>query len=591
MQDELVFDLTEMAILMKNTEPTKRCIVGMATRFYDPLGFMSPVTIRIKMFFQELCKSKVGWDEPLSGQLLDKWKFLVSGFKGVIMKIPRSYFWGAERAGSVCSLYGFCDASSGAYAAVVYIKVEAHCGSAVNFVASKTRVAPIDKLTIPRLELLSAVLLANLIMIVSNALSSVIQVDTIMCFTDSKVSLNWIKGLGKEWKPFVQNRANEIRRLVPAQHWKHCSGKDNLADLPSRGVAPTDLVRNSLWQHGPSWLVDPTSDPDMEELVMPDECLREMSKQNQPILNLLTTGTSCSIGAVINCENFSKLTRLLRVTAYVLRFCKMFKGKVQGGDTAVKELTASEMAAAEVIWLKESQIPLKQHNEFNVWKKQLGLFEVDGVWRCKGRLDNADLPYTTRHPALLYKHHHLTTLITQDAHERVKHNGVKETLMEIRMRYWIIKGRQFVKKVLHKCTICRRYEGLPQPAPLPPPLPVFRVKEEPTFMYTGVDFAGPLYIKAGGLTGSNKVWICLYTCCVMRAVHLDIVPDMTAMSFLHSFKRFTARRGFPKKFISDNGKTFKAAAKNIQAVVNHPDVQQYSTQVGMEWSFNLEKPP
>ena len=110
-----------------------------------------------------------------------------------------------------------------------------------------------------------------------------------------------------------------------------------------------DLVRNSLWQHGPSWLIDPTSDPDMEELVMPDECLREMSKQDQPILNLLTTGTSCSISAAINCENFSKLTRLLRVTAYLLRFCKTLNSKVQGGDTAVKELTASEMAAAEVI--------------------------------------------------------------------------------------------------------------------------------------------------------------------------------------------------------------------------------------------------
>ena len=138
--------------------------------------------------------------------------------------------------------------------------------------------------------------------------------------------------------------------------------------------------------------------------------------------------------------------------------------------------------------------------------------------------------------------------------------------MEIRTRYWIIKGRQFVKKVLHKCTICRRYKGLPQPAPLSPPLPVFRVKEEPAFTYTGVDFVGPLYIKTSGLTGSNKVWICLYTCCVVRAVHLDIVPDMTAMSFLRSFKCFTARRGFPKRFISDNGKTFKAAAKNIQGV-------------------------
>lgn len=107
-----------------------------------------------------------------------------------------------------------------------------------------------------------------------------------------------------------------------------------------------------------------------------------------------------------------------------------------------------------------------------------------------GRLDNADLPYTTRHPALLYKQHHLTFLITQDAHDRVKHNGVKETLIEIRSKYWIVKGRQFVRKVIHKCTVCHKFEGLPQPAPPPPPLPEFRVKE-PAFMYTGVDFAGP----------------------------------------------------------------------------------------------------
>ena len=176
-------------------------------------------------------------------------------------------------------------------------------------------------------------------------------------------------------------------------------------------------------------------------------------------------------------------------------------------------------------------------------------------------MDNADIPYATRHPVLLCKQHHLTLLIVQDAHERVKHNGVKETLTEIRSRYWIVKGRQFVRKILHGCVVCLRFEGPPQSAPPPPPLPEFRVREEPAFTFTGVDFAGPLYMKTNGLVESNKVWICLYTCCVVRAVHLDVVPDITAISFLRSFKRFTARRGFPKRFISDNGKTFKAAAE------------------------------
>ena len=122
-QDDLIFDVTELTSVMSDAEATKRHIVGTSTRFYDPLGFMSPVIIRFKMFFQELCVSKVGWDEPLTGQLLAKWNTLLSGFKGVVTSIPRWYFGSADKSSSVCSLHGFCDASSGAYAAVVYIKV------------------------------------------------------------------------------------------------------------------------------------------------------------------------------------------------------------------------------------------------------------------------------------------------------------------------------------------------------------------------------------------------------------------------------------------------------------------------------------
>ena len=148
-----------------------------------------------------------------------------------------------------------------------------------------------------------------------------------------------------------------------------------------------------------------------------------------------------------------------------------------------------------------------------------------------------------------------------------------------------------VRKVLYRCTICHRFQGQPYNLPPPPPLPNFRVAEEPAFTCTGVDFAGPLYVKTAGPSTESKTWICLYTCCMVRAIHLDLVLDMTAESFICSFKRFTARRGFPYKIISDNGKTFKAAAKTIASVLNHPEVLHYFAGVGMQWSFNLEKAP
>ena len=133
-------------------------------------------------------------------------------------------------------------------------------------------------------------------------------------------------------------------------------------------------------------------------------------------------------------------------------------------------------------------------------------------------------------------------------------------------------------------------EGLPYRTPPPPPLPTFRVKEEPPLTFTRVDFAGPLYVRSHDGT-QRKVWICLYTCCITRAVHLDLVPDMTSQTFLWSLKRFTARRGLPHKIVSDNGKTFKAAAKAIHAVVAHADVQKYLSGVGVKWVFNVLKAP
>ncbi|XP_065917691.1 uncharacterized protein [Dysidea avara] len=325
-QDTLIFDLNELANVMKGLKATKREIVGITARLYDSLGFMSPVIIQIKMFFQELCASKVEWDEPFTGQLLNKWNTLLSGFKGIVTSIPRCYFWSVTEAASKCSFHGFCDASLGAYAAVVYVKIETSCGTSTSFAASKTRVAPLSKQTILRLELLSALLLANLINTVTDVLKDDMPTASITCYTDSKVALCWIKGLTKEWKPFVQNRVNTTRRLVPHNQWKFCAGEDNPADLPSRGVSPTDLVGSVLWRHGLPWLVQ--VEPEVEEeLIMPEEYMKEMKVSSQHVM--VVSADSHGVGRIITCTHFSFLGKLLRVTAYVMRFCRLLKARVQ----------------------------------------------------------------------------------------------------------------------------------------------------------------------------------------------------------------------------------------------------------------------
>ncbi len=188
------------------------------------------------------------------------------------------------------------------------------------------------------------------------------------------------------------------------------------------------------------------------------------------------------------------------------------------------------------------------------------------VW-CLGRMSKSCLPLSAQNPILLDRSHHLTKMIVTDAHLRVLHNGVKETLTELRSEYWLVKGRQYIRKVIHSCIVCKRQEGKPCHGNPPPPLPEYRVQQSRPFQTTGVDFAGPLYVKTSDGAGTSKVWLCLYTCCSTRAVHLDLVTDMTADTFIRSFRRFSARRGMPSKMISDNGKTFKSASKIISHIL------------------------
>ena len=139
-------------------------------------------------------------------------------------------------------------------------------------------------------------------------------------------------------------------------------------------------------------------------------------------------------------------------------------------DAPTLEINATDLLRAEVLWMKDAQLALTKERGFETWKRQFDLFlDEDGLFRCKGRLGNADVPTQTRHPILLPKHHQLTILVVRSAHRRVMHNGVRETLAEIRTKYWIIRGRKFVRQLIHTCVVCRKFDGAPYRPPPPPP--------------------------------------------------------------------------------------------------------------------------
>ena len=350
-----------------------------------------------------------------------------------------------------------------------------------------------------------------------------------------------------------------------------------------------------MWRSGPDWLSNSESDCDQDIFGMPEECITEMRAADQTH-SLLSTDPPTGLTLIMRCEDYGSFSWLLQVTAYVLKFLRLLKERSPAEKTEqVQPPQPSDIVEDERLWIVESQSTLTQERCFELWKKQFGLI-LDGanVWRCGGWLVNAELSYSAKHPVLLSRKHLLTSLIVKSTHERVQHNGVKETLTEIRANYWIVKGRSLVKSIIHQRVPCRRYEGRPfhpPPPPSPPPLPIYRVKEEPPFSCTTVDFAGPLYVKTYGLTETRRHGFACTRVVSHGAVHLDVVPDMSAATFIWSLKRLCARRGLPHKFLSDNGRTFKSAAKTIEAIVNHQDIKRYLSKVSIEWCFNMEKAP
>ena len=282
----------------------------------------------------------------------------------------------------------------------------------------------------------------------------------------------------------------------------------------------------------------------------------------------------------------------------MLRFVK----KARKQTTQTGELKAIEIMEAKILWIKFVQ-KTNFPEAFNTtsgtvnkkdYKNQLGIqLHDDGLLRCHGRMIHAELPLEAIYPIPLPKRSHFTSLLIKEYHQKLFHSSVSHTLAQLRNQYWIPQGRAEVKKAIHGCGVCKRFQGGPFKLPSMSPWPRKKVAKSAPFTYTVLDYFGPLYIQAG--SSKKKVWVCLFTCVTVRAIHLELVKDMTAEQFLLALRRFIARRGNPAQLILDNAPQFKLAKTTIdkawkETVSNH-ELQSYTANQGIEWNFIVELAP
>nr|XP_042912400.1 uncharacterized protein LOC107446176 [Parasteatoda tepidariorum] len=465
------------------------------------------------------------------------------------------------------------DLSPKAYGAVAYLRyrtIEGHIE--VKFIISKCKVAPLKTLTLARLELISALVGARLGKYLQHVFPNFTQ--QIYYWSDSKIVLHWIKGSSRLWKPFVSNRVAEVQTLMLQECWNHCSGAENPADFITRGESAVKIVSSSLRWSGPVWLSHPVNLwPAVDFCNQPDDNYSDVVKKEQRVL--------CN------------LTRLLRVTAWVKRFAHNAKpnsSKLKG------PISASELQNALHTWIKTVQLlhyesEIQQLLSQNTLSKHSRIFNLncklndDNLLFLQGRLQFSSDDVKTKHPVLLPSNDKFVEL---DAHVKIGHLGVDSTLTHLREQYWIIKGKQFVKKFLRNCLICRRYKvkpGTQVVAPLPPD----RIKEQPPFDISGVDFAGPFFVT----DSNNKCYLLIFTYAVTRTVHLELVINMNTDSFLLGFRIFVSRRGLCSILYSDNAKAFKKANSELKwwNQINDPQVKNMLASKNIVWKFIVEKSP
>lgn len=584
--------------IARPTSCTKRLMLSSISQIFDPLGLLAPIIVTAKILIQDLWKLQLEWDESLPTDLFSKWQDHMTDMQCLNDFCVRRRILGDDSDAEV-QLHGFCDASERAYGACIYAQSVHRNGDAQAYlICAKSRVAPIKTISIPRLELCGAQLLARLMSKVKCALN--IEVKSVHYWTDSSIVLHWIKANNKKLPVFVAHRVGEIRELTSVEEWNHVSTKENPADLVSRGSSTKELCSSQLWWNGPKWLESRVRYQSLKLQEIDDNQLEYL---NEKVALVATTQVKLDL-----LDRFSSLQRLIRVIATCIRFAQLCKGKdgVQGSQPLTLE---------ELEYAKECLIRMEQANAFESEIRALRdnkaipnnsklrhlnpLLDAKGLLRVGGRLKFAELQYESKHPLVLSHQSKLTELIIVHEHVRHCHAGANATLAAIRQLYWPIRARGLIKNLVHKCVKC--FRSRPHTSEqIMGNLPVNRVTPSKPFTNTGVDFCGPIYLREGKRRGAKRIksYVAVYICMAVKAVHLEVVSDMTTDAFLNSFKRFISRRGRPVNMYSDNGSNFVGAKRELEKCSElfsleqqKRNITEHAVSEGIKWHFISARAP
>ena len=435
-------------------------------------------------------------------------------------------------------LHIFVDTSSRAYGAAAYIVSTTNQRS--NLLISKARVAPCreDRLTIPKLELTASLVGARLIRYLIN----LFKFNHAYLWSDSKVTISWITSDRDVKDIYVANRVAEVKTLVNNHNINimYVPTKDNPADHLSRGCTSKQL-KSSNWLHGPAWLLT----GEFREQSNLNITVNELTVEINPIH---------PTPPIIDLTRFSSFTKALRVMSLVLEFC-------QSPSNAFEKLVRQEqMYHCNSIhaYLRNSRVNVNLEVKLTI--KQLDLCLENDVIRARGRIVKADLLLDVTTPLFLPNRSHLVDLLIMHIHSSHNHISLSQTLSFYRQRCWTSKIRSHIKSLLLRCVVCQKFKGRTIKRPLPPPLPAERVRWVHPFTHVGVDHTGHFTTRDEG--GDRvKAYICLFVCTTMRAVHLEVVTNLSTSSFIMCLRRLAATKGMPSLTLSDNHRTFISGGK------------------------------